>query len=935
MDILSRDKGHVPAWPGIEITRQVGEGVAQLEQHWHALSDAECLQALGSSANGLSAEDVEARRRTHGLNLLSEGSKVSLLTVFLNQFRDFMILVLLAATLISGLLGEYTDAITIIAIIVLNGILGFVQEIRAERSLAALKELTAPVARVRRGGKVIEVPAKELVPGDIVLLEDGDRVPADGRILKAVAFDVEESALTGESVPASKDPKAVIEANSNLGDRKNMVYMGTMVTRGKAEVVVTAIGMATEMGKIADLMQQSEEQLTPLQQRLDQLGKTLVWISLGITVLVVIAGVLHGHALYEMFLAGVSLAVAAIPEGLPAIVTIALALGVQRMIKRNAIVRKLPSVETLGCATIICSDKTGTLTQNRMTVQKLFADGTYVTVTGSGYQQTGEFLIDNHKIDPNKRPALKSLVEIAAACNNAAIVEKEVEGGVDYAIQGDPTEGALLVLARKAGFSDVAAVYERVGEQPFDSDRKLMSVLVKAGTDVFAFVKGAPDVLLERCSRVLAGGREESLGQNTRKQIQAANLEMAEGAMRNLAFAYRKFPSIEAAREAEWERELVFVGLCGMIDPPREEVKDAIATARSAGIRTVMITGDHQVTAMAIAKELDILPTNGRVMTGVELDAMDDGKLAQVVNDVYVYARVTPEHKLRIVRALQANAHVVAMTGDGVNDAPAIKQADIGIAMGQSGTDVAKEASSLVLADDNFATIVAAVEEGRGIYDNIKKFIRYLLASNVGEIVTMFAAMLAGLPLPLAPIQILWVNLVTDGLPAIALGVDSPEGDIMKRRPRDVHEGIFAKGMATKILSRGILIGLVTLAVFVWSLKTDKNLAHAQTMAYATLTMAQLILVFDCRSLEGGIMKRNPLGNIWLILAVISSVVLFAFTIYVPKIAKAFHTVPLGLTDWIIVLVLAAIPTFALSIRRLGRNVLRPKSGANDDRMAA
>ncbi|WP_067621346.1 calcium-translocating P-type ATPase, SERCA-type [Alicyclobacillus acidiphilus] len=905
-----------------------------LEHHWHALTEAECFQALDSSAAGLSSEQVEERRKTVGLNLLTEGTKVSLLTVFLNQFRDFMIIVLLAATLISGLLGEYTDAITIVAIIFLNGILGFVQEIRAEKSLSALKELTAPIARVRRGGQVVEVPAKELVPGDIVLLEDGDRVPADGRILKATVFDVEESALTGESVPSSKDPRVTIAVDSNLGDRKNMVYMGTMVTRGKAEILVTATGMATEMGKIADLMQQSEDQLTPLQQRLDQLGKTLVWISLGITVLVVIAGVLHGHPIYQMFLAGVSLAVAAIPEGLPAIVTIALALGVQRMIKRNAIVRKLPSVETLGCATVICSDKTGTLTQNRMTVQTIFADGHLIQVTGSGYDPQGEFVLAGSKIDPNRRAAVKSLIEIASTCNNAVLVEQTSDDGSTWTVQGDPTEGALLVLGRKAGFTDPDAVYERLDEIPFDSDRKLMSVLVRSESDVFVFVKGAPDVLLERANRVLLNGREETLASSMRKSIQSTNQALASRALRNLGFAYRQFPSLEAARKCEdWETNLVFVGLCGMIDPPRQEAKEAIATAKSAGIRTVMITGDHQITAMAIAKELDILPPQGRVMTGAELDETNDEQLARLVDDVYVYARVTPEHKLRIVRALQSRGHVVAMTGDGVNDAPAIKQADIGIAMGQTGTDVAKEASSLVLADDNFATIIAAVEEGRGIYDNIKKFIRYLLASNVGEIVTMFAAMLAGLPLPLAPIQILWVNLVTDGLPAIALGVDPAESDIMKRRPRDVREGIFAKGMGTKILSRGILIGIVTLAVFLWSLRTQNGLEHAQTMAYATLTMAQLILVFDCRSLEGGIMKRNPLTNIWLILAVLSSVVLFLFTIYLPNLAKAFHTVPLGVTDWIIVLVLAAVPTFALSMRRVGLLMFRPKRG--DQGMAA
>lgn len=898
-----------------------------MDNNWHALSVPDALAALETSESGLTLEEVEARRKTFGMNQLVEGNKVSLLTVFLNQFRDFMIIVLLAATLLSGLLGEYTDAITIIAIIMLNGVLGFVQEVRAERSLVALKQLSAPMARVRRNGCIEQINALELVPGDIVLLEDGDRVPADARILKTATFHVEESALTGESVPASKQAQLVVDPNSTLGDRKNMVYMGTMVTRGKAEAVVCAIGMATEMGKIADLMQQSEESLTPLQRRLDQLGKLLVWVALGITLLVVITGVLHGRPVYQMFLAGVSLAVAAIPEGLPAIVTIALALGVQRMIKRNAIVRKLPSVETLGCATVVCSDKTGTLTQNRMTVQRIWTDATLFNVTGSGYDPVGEFLLEERTIHPDRRPALKSLIDIAATCNNAVMVASKDQAD-KWHVQGDPTEGALLVLAKKAGVESTDAEYERIAELPFDSERKLMSVLVKSGEDVLVFVKGAPDVILERSTKVFVGGREEHMSQSMRRQAAEANQLMASDALRNLGFAYRRFRSVEAAKAcADWETELVFVGLCGMMDPPRSGVYEAIQLCKSAGIRTVMITGDHQATASAIARELDILPENGEIRTGRDLDGMSDQALERDAPGVYVYARVTPEHKLRIVRALQAHGEIVAMTGDGVNDAPAIKQADIGISMGRGGTDVAKEASALILADDNFATIVAAVEEGRGIYDNIKKFIRYLLASNVGEIVTMFLAMLVGLQLPLQPIQILWVNLVTDGLPAIALGVDPPEDDIMQRPPRKVTEGIFARGMGQKILSRGILIGLVTLAVFIYSLRiSPDDLARAQTMAYATLTMSQLILVFDSRSLEGGIFKRNIFGNIWLILAVVSSIGLFLMTIYAPGVAAAFKTVRLGLQEWGIVLAMAAIPTFALSIRRIGRNALRPKN---------
>ncbi|MCF8564433.1 calcium-translocating P-type ATPase, SERCA-type [Alicyclobacillus tolerans] len=898
-----------------------------MEKNWHSLAVKDCMQLLESAPDGLKQEEVEDRRKKYGANLLAEGTKVSLLTVFFNQFRDFMIIVLLAATLISGLLGEFSDAITIIAIIILNGVLGFIQEVRAERSLAALKELTAPMARVRRAGRVESIPARDLVPGDIILLEGGDRVPADGRVVESFGLDAEESSLTGESLPVSKQANLYIDPTASLGDRKNMVYMGTLITRGKAEVLVTETGMSTQMGKIADLMQQSEDTLTPLQRRLDQLGKVLVWVALAITVLVVITGVLHGQDVYQMFLAGVSLAVAAIPEGLPAIVTIALALGVQRMIKRNAIVRKLPSVETLGCATMVCSDKTGTLTQNRMTVQRVWVDGEWFKVTGTGYNPVGEFVLDNQPIKPLRRAGLKTLMEVAASCNNAVMKLTQADDSESWEVSGDPTEGALLVMAKKAGIENPDAEFERIDEIPFDSDRKLMSVLVHKGEEVFLFTKGAPDVLLERSSLVLTNGREEPISSSLKKRVLQANQQMASQALRNLAFGYRRFKSVEAAKaERNPEQGLCFVGLTGMMDPPREEVFGAIQKCHRAGIRTVMITGDHQDTATAIARQLEILPENGAAMTGAELDAISDEELADRVANVFVYARVSPEHKLRIVRALQSQGEIVAMTGDGVNDAPAIKQADIGIAMGMNGTDVAKEASALILADDNFATIVAAVEEGRGIYDNIKKFIRYLLASNVGEIVTMFLAMLAGLPLPLLPIQILWVNLVTDGLPAIALGVDPAEKDIMDRPPRNVNEGIFAKGFSVKILSRGVLIGLVTLAVFLWSLKSSPgNLAKAQTMAYATLTMAQLVLVFDSRSLEGGILRRNFFENKWLLLAVFSSVALFVLTIYVPGVASAFKTVPLNLPDWILVLVAAAFPTFALSARRAGRKALRPK----------
>ncbi|ASS77216.1 ATPase [Tumebacillus algifaecis] len=879
------------------------------------------LQLLSVPPDGLTSGEVEKRRDQFGENRLNEAEQKSWLTLFLNQFRDFMVLVLLAATLVSGLLGEHADAITIIAIIIVNGFLGFYQELRAEKSLASLKQLTAPTAHVLRDGQKISVAATELVPGDVIFLESGDRVPADVRILECAGLEAEEAALTGESLPVQKSILAIPDVNAALGDRKNMAYMGTMITRGKAKAIITATGMQTEMGRIADLIQTAEETETPLQRRLDQLGKILVYVALGITAVVVLAGIMHGNDMYTMFLAGVSLAVAAIPEGLPAIVTVALALGVQRMIKRKAIVRKLPSVETLGAATVICSDKTGTLTQNKMTVQRVWIGGQFYEVSGTGYEPMGEFHCAGKQVDPTRRPDLLRLLEVSVLCNNAVLFQDKQKKHTAWAVQGDPTEGALMVLAAKGGLHgpDMEASQPRLDEIPFDSTRKMMSVLTRDQKgNLFMLTKGGPDVLLERCGYMLIDGNVTPLTGSLRKGIMQANTTMGSEALRCLAVAYRPLRHEGQFKEHEPERDLVFVGLIGMIDPPRQEVYDAIARTKKAGIKTIMITGDHQVTAEAIARQLGILPHGGLTVNGHDLYNMSDEELQARVEDIFVYARVSPEHKLRIVKALQARGHVVAMTGDGVNDAPAIKAADIGISMGQGGTDVAKDASALILSDDNFATIVAAIEEGRGIYDNIRKFVRYLLASNVGEIVTMFIAMMMGMPLPLVPIQILWVNLVTDGLPAIALGVDQAERDIMHKPPRNVRESIFARGLGFKILSRGILIGLATLGVFWFTLQMEPdNLVKAQSMAFTTLVMAQLIHVFDCRSVEGGIFSRNFFENKWLIASVISSLVLLLGVMYIEAFQPVFRTVALGPIDWVIVMVAASIPTFALAARRM------------------
>lgn len=870
-------------------------------------------------ARGLSSEEAKQRLEQIGANQLSEGKQISPISLFIQQFRDFMVLVLLAATLISGLLGEYTDAIAIITIVILNAILGFVQEFRAEKSLSALKKLSAPVARVLRDNTWSRIPAANLVPGDIVSLNSGDRVPADLRLLQTENLYIEESALTGESVPTNKKFHRLAKGDLPLGDRKNMGYMGTMVVRGTGVGIVVHTGMETEMGRIAHLIQSTEKVETPLQRRLDQLGKILIVVALFLTGVVVATGIIHGHDVYKMFLAGVSLAVAAIPEGLPAIVTIALALGVQRMIRRRAIVRKLPSVESLGCASVICSDKTGTLTQNKMTVTRIWVEGRLVEVSGSGYDPEGEFRWNGHPLSSSNYLPLQRLLEAAVLCNNALLIQDVEKTSLlrrkreVWRIDGDPTEGALVVAGAKAGMTKkrMGEEWKRVRENPFDSERKMMSVLVQHRQGKrFLFAKGAPDVLLKKCTHILYKGRVMALNETLRAEVLRNNEQLAQLALRNLGFAYRELRQTERSKEGEAiEHSLVFVGLAGMIDPPREEVRDAIRTCRRAGIKTVMITGDHQTTAVAIAKQLGILRSEGLTVNGSELTNMSDAQFQQKVNEIDVYARVSPEHKLRIVKTLQQQGHIVAMTGDGVNDAPAIKAADIGIAMGQTGTDVSKEASSLVLADDNFATIVSAIEEGRNIYENIRKFISYLLASNVGEILVMFLAMLAGLPLPLVPIQILWVNLVTDGLPAMALGVDPVQGDTMNRPPRNSRESIFARGVGWKIISRGVLIGLFTLGAFwVTYMEAPSDLVRAQTVAFTTLVIAQLIYVFDCRSTQS-IFHRNPFDNKLLILAVLSSLLLLIGVIYYEPLQPIFNTISLGMREWILVFAAAAFPT--------------------------
>lgn len=889
-----------------------------------------CVDAEG----GLSGDEAAGLLQKNGHNVLAEKKKTSPIAIFLYQFRDFMVLVLLGATLLSGFLGEYTDALVIIGIVFVNAILGFVQEYRAEQSLEALREMTAPMARVVRDGIRHEIPAEELVAGDVVMIEAGDRIPADIRLGEVRQLSVNEAPLTGESEPVVKHSDVLEGVGASLGDQTNMVFMGTMAVGGRASGIVVATGMQTEMGRVAHLIQEAEEEATPLQKRLEQMGRLLVAGCVLICGVVVVLGLAQGLPAYKMFMAGVSLAVAAIPEGLPAVVTIALAVGVQRMVRKNAIVRRLPAVETLGCATVICSDKTGTLTQNKMNVREIWAGGQQFSVEGDGYIPQGQFLAGERPVKPEQNQALMLALTAAVLCNNAQLRKGNVEvkpmwrGGsrAEWNIQGDPTEGALLVAGARAGLwrEDLERQMHREGEVPFDGKRKRMSVLYSGTKGDMLYIKGAPEMVIARCSKIFYDGQVVNFSAALRKQVLEYTETTAGMALRNLAVAYKQVQKGRQIGE-ELEEGLVFAGVFGMMDPPRPEVYSAIQKCHTAGIRTVMITGDHKTTAMAIARMLRLLPAGGRVMTGGELDDTSDAQLEKTVENTYVYARVTPEHKLRIVRALKRCGHVVAMTGDGVNDAPAVKEADIGIAMGNSGTDVTREAASLVLADDNFTTIVNAVEEGRSIYDNIRKFIRFLLACNTGEILTMFIAMVVGLPLPLRAIQILWINLVTDGLPAMALGVDPTEKGVMDRPPRSPQEGIFARGLWQKILGRGTLIGITTVLVFAWSLENGMDVDSARTMAFATLIVTQLFYVFTCRSERSSAFQIGLFGNIWLLAAVAASLGMLLVVLYHPPLAAAFATVPLSLENWIVIIAASIIPSIANTILGFGKALFMPK----------
>jgi Ca2+-transporting ATPase len=897
-----------------------------MSSEWYSMEKKQLLESLKATEKGLSTEEAERRLKEFGPNELVEKKGVTPLQIFLGQFKDIFVIMLLIAIGISVAISEFVDAATIGAIVFLNAVVGFVQEYRSEKAMEAMKQLTAPKARVMRDGTEMFIPSKEVVPGDIVLLEAGDRIPADARLLEVVDLKTDEAILTGESTAVDKKD-VVLNPKTAVADRKNSVFMATHITYGRGKAIIASTGMKTEFGKVAEMVQAVETVETPLKQKLTTFAKKLGMIIIAVCAIIFIL------ELYELFVLGTSsigeiinafetaiaLAVSAVPEGLPAVVTVSLALGARELAKRNALIRKLSSAETLGATDIICSDKTGTLTKGEMTVRKIYVDNKMIDVTGAGYEPKGEFLLNGVPIDPKDDKDLTLLLKAGTLCSNATYDGTKV--------LGDTTEGALIVAAAKAGIKKehLDTCHSRLQEVPFTSERKRMTTAHKSPDgDVFSYVKGAVEILLDHSGHILKGGKIIKLSQKEKEQILKTNEEMANQALRVLAISYKELPKTETGKydEEELEHNLVFVGLAGMIDPPRAEAKGAIELCRKAGIKTVMITGDHKLTAVAIAKELGIMENESDMaLTGAELDKMSDEEFDKIVEEVSVYARVSPEHKLRIVRALKKKGHIVAMTGDGVNDAPALKQADIGIAMGITGTDVTREAADMVLADDNFATIVTAVEGGRAIYDNIRKFSFFLLRSNFDELLVIGVFALMGLPLPLSAGMILWINLVTDGGPALALSLDPPQEDLMSRPPRDPREGILYGRIAsilatfvTQFLGTGVLFAI---AYFVWG----RSLAEAQTMAFVQATLQELLIVWNCRSETKNAFRVGFTSNKFLLLAVAVSGLL---TVILPY-TGLLGTAPLDLMDWAIVVPISLSGLLILPEVFYGRKIWRWK----------
>ncbi|MCF6158963.1 MAG: HAD family hydrolase [wastewater metagenome] len=915
-----------------------------IDTSWHTLQTDEVIRSLDTNINtGLTETEVKNRINEYGYNQLEEKRKFSPITLFLEQFNSFIVWVLIGAAAVSGALRELDDALAIIAIVIINSIIGFIQEYRAEKSIAALQKMSAPFSKVLRNGEMNSIPSRKIVPGDIILLEAGDNIPADARLYSSFNLMTQEASLTGESTPVTKSTEPVQDPSLPVGDRENMVFMGTSVTNGKGTAIVVSTGMHTELGKIAGLIQEAGKEVTPLQLRLQAFGKKIVYLCLGIVTVVFLLEILRKglekDPLLEAFLISVSLAVAAIPEGLPAVVTIALALGVQRMVKRNVLIRKLPAVETLGCANVICTDKTGTLTQNEMTVKKIYTNGKTFDVSGIGYAPEGDFSYQSMPPSETDSEALKKTLEVAALCNNAHLIKEDNT----WKIIGDPTEGALISAAAKADIfkETIEKEFPLISEIPFDSERKKMSTVRGLPSAFQVFEKGAPDVILKDCTKISINGEVRDLTDGDRRDILNENNKMTESALRVLGVAFKPIDHKPAKPISETvEKDMIFAGLLAMIDPPRPEVKESVATCRKACIMTVMITGDHKNTARAIGEELGILRKKLKAIDGMELNTLSDEALKEEVKKIAVYARVSPEHKLRIVRAWKKQGAVVSMTGDGVNDAPAVKEANIGISMGITGTDVTKEASDMIITDDNFASIVSAVEEGRGIYDNIKKTIHYLLSCNAGEILTMLFASVLNLPLPLFPIQILWMNIATDGLPALALGVDTVDPHIMEKPARRSTERIIDKSLGKLILLQGFLITVSTLLAYMFTLCDVGNiqpgnlfhwftnelisgcfsgtfpgdLAKARTIAFSVMVISQLFQSFNCRNATRSLFEVGVFTNKKLILAAFFSLILQISIIYIPYTNGIFKVVTLELQDWIVIFGFSSLTFFVMEI---------------------
>ncbi len=885
---------------------------------------------LNSNDKGINTLEAKKRIKDYGFNELDKKNKNTALKIFINQFKNFLILLLIAAALISLFVGEHLEFYGILAIIILSVILGFIQEYSAEKAMDALQKISAPYAKVLRDGGEIKIPSRELVPGDIVLIEEGDIVPADIRLIDSDSLEIDESSLTGESVPAKK-LVTQLKPESSVADQKNMAFSGTIVTRGDGKGIVTFTGQKTEFGKIAQTISEIEETATPLEIKFAKMSRELTYIVLGLVVVVFVIGLITldrsnvqwGKFLASLFIFSLSLAVAAVPSALSAIVTISLSRGAKRLASKNMIIKRLPAAESLGAVTVICSDKTGTLTRNQMTITRMYTGKKVIEVKGSGYAPVGEFVVDNKVLDDKNLKGLELLFRIGYLCNDAKLVSNTGDSKSSdssdgkWSIIGDPTEGSLIVLARKGKLDEkyFEGTFSKVQELPFDSDRKLMSVIYEnyINEKTEAYVKGAPDFILRSCSKILIDGKIRLITKSDKDGILRSNNIFAEDSLRVLALAYRDVSSLKKYDVSSVEKDLIFVGLVGMIDPPREGVKEAIMQCGTAGIRVMMITGDHPTTAKAIGRQIGLLRDGDIVLTGQELDKLSNLELEQQIDNIRIIARALPIQKTRIVEALQKKGHIVAMTGDGVNDAPALKKADVGIAMGISGTDVSKEVAKTILADDNFATIVNAIAEGRNIYDRIIKSTKYLLACNVGEVTTVFFAVLLSFPLPLITLQLLLMNLLTDGLPALGLGSEPAEDDVMKHSPRNPKENPLTKQMLWLILIFGVAMGLGTL--FAFSIYYKSNLQLGQTVAFTTLVMFEMFAVMSARSFAS-FKKISPLSNKWLSLGIAASIGIQLIVIYVPFLQQVFGTVPLGFMEWIIILSISCLGFIMMEISK-------------------